>query len=195
MNSILNAVLICFAAAWGFTAKAQTAEHAKLPNRPEGTVRSIYREVQIHAPSGLLSPANMRIFSPYLSKSLLRKIDLAEACEKDWIRQNRGQAIKAPFAWSEFGMFSGANERTSPGKFHIQGIHKADDGSVQIVVGLTYRPVDGSGSWRVIDHVMPENGRFVLDDVLFPKDDSEDGSTLTGRLSQGCEGSRWVGLR
>jgi hypothetical protein len=195
MKSILDAVLLCFAVAWGLTAKAQTTEHVKPANRPEGTVASLYREVQIHAPSGLLSGAEMRIFSPYLSKSLLRKIDLAKACEKDWIRQNRGQVIKAPFAWSEFGMFSGANERTSPGKFHIQSIRKADDGSLQIVVRLTYRPGDGFGSWRVIDHVIQENGRFVLDDVLFPKDDSEDGSTLTGRLSQGCEGPRWVGLR
>jgi len=195
MNSILNAVLLCFAAAWGLTAEAQTTEHMKLASRPEETVSSLYREVQTHAPSGLLSDADKRLFSPYLSKSLLRKIDLAEACEKDWNRQNGGQVIKAPFAWSEFGMFSGANERTSPGTFHIQSFRKAHDGSLQIVVRLTYRRGDGSGTWRVIDHVIQEEGRFVLDDVLFPKDDSENGSTLVGRLSKGCKGPRWVGLR
>jgi hypothetical protein len=195
MNLILNAVLFCFAAAWGLTATAQTAEQVKSANRPEATVRSLYREVQIRAPSGLLRGADMRIFAPYLSKSLRRKIDLAEACERDWVLQNRGQVVKAPFAWTEFGMFSGANERTSPGKFYIESIRKDDDGSFQIVVGLMYRPGDGSGSWRVTDHVIQEDGRFVLDDVLFPKEGPEDGSTLTGRLSEGCKGPRWVGLR
>src|SRR6266567_2547360 len=126
MKPILNAVLLCFAAAWGLTAPAQKAEQVTPANRPEVMLRSLYREVQIRAPSGLLSGADMRIFAPYLSKSLRRKIDLAEACERDWFRQNRGQVVKAPFAWSEFGMFSGANERTSPGQFHIESIRNAD---------------------------------------------------------------------
>jgi hypothetical protein len=29
--------------------------------------------------------------------------------------------------------------------------------------------------------------------VFFPKDDSEESSTLTGVLSEGCDGPRWVG--
>lgn len=193
MNPILNAVLFCFAAAWGLTATAQITEKAKPANRPEATVRSLYREVQIRAPSGLLRGADMRIFVPYISKSLSGKIALAEACERDWGSQNRGQVVKAPFAWSEFGLFSGANERTSPGKFHVESIRKAENGSFQVVVGLTYRPGDGSGSWRVIDHVIQEDGHFVVDDVLFPKEKTEESSTLTGRLSEGCEGSRWIG--
>jgi|ERR1700683_513842 len=190
---ILKTVLFCFAVALGLTATAQTNEQATSPTRPEATVRSLYREVINRAPSGLLGDADMQILAPYLSKSLRRKIDLAEACEKDWVRQNRGQMVKAPFAWSEFGIFSGANERTSPGKFHIESIRKADDGSFQIAVGLTYRPGDGSGSWRVIDHVIQEDGRFVLDEVLFPKEGPEDDSTLTGILSKGCDGPHWVG--
>lgn len=195
MNQILSSVLFGLAVASGLATTAQTNKQVTQPNRPEATVRSLYREVQNRAPSGLLDDANMRIFAPYLSKSLRRKIDLAKACEKDWVRQNRGQMVKAPFAWSEFGMFSGANERTSPGKFHIESIRKTEDGSFQVVVGFTYRPGDGSGSWRVTDRVIKEDGRFVVDDVLFPKEGPEDGSTLTGRLSEGCEGPRWVGLR
>ena len=195
MNPILNAFLFSFAAAWGLAAVAQTPEQASPANRPETAVRSLYRQVQVRAPSGLLRGADMRVFGPSLSQSLRRKIDLTDACERDWVRQNHGQAVKAPFAWSEFGMFSGANERTSPGTFHIESIRKDDDGSFQVVVGLTYRPGDGPGSWRVTDHVIREDGRFVLDDVLFPKEGPEDGSTLTGRLSEGCKGPRWVGLR
>ena len=110
MNSILNAVLLCFAAAWALTAEAQTTEHMKLASRPEETVSSLYREGQTHAPSGLLSDADKRLFSPYLSKSLLRKIDLAEACEKDWNRQNGGQVIKALLRGPSSDVFGG--ERT-----------------------------------------------------------------------------------
>lgn len=195
INQILKSALFCFAVAFGLTAIAQTNGQMMPHNSPEAVVRSLYQEVQNRAPSGLLGDSDMRIFSPYLSKSLRRKIDLAEACEKDWIRQNRGQMVKAPFAWSEFGIFSGANERTSPGKFHIESIRKAEDGSFQIVVGFTYRPGDGSGSWHVTDHVIKEDGRFVVDNVLFPKEGPEDASTLTSRLSEGCEGPRWVGLQ
>ena len=195
MNSVLKTFLFCVVAGFALTAAAQTTEQATPPTRPESTVRSLYRKVQNRAPSGLLDNADMRIFAPYLSKSLRRKIDLAEGCGKDWARQNRGQMVKAPFAWSEFGIFSGANERTSPGQFHIESIRKTGDRAFQVVVVFTYRPGDGSGSWRVIDQVIQEEGHFVIDDVLFPKDGTEDGSTLTGRLSEGCEGARWVGLR
>jgi hypothetical protein len=195
MNPILNAVLFCFAATWGLTAPAQTTEQVKPANHPEPTVRSLYREVVRRAPSGLLSRADRGIFNPYLSRSLRRKMDLAVACEKDWLRQNPEQAEKAPFGWSEFGLFSGGNERTSPGDFHIESIRKNNDGSFRIDVKFIYRPVDGKGSWRVTDHVIQEDGRFVLDDVLFPKEGPEDGLTLTGTLSEGCRGPRWVGLR
>src|SRR5689334_19639467 len=148
-----KAFLLCLVG-FALMAAAQTAERAMRPTRPEATVRSVYRKVQNRAPSGLLDDADMRIFSPYLSKALRRKIDLAKDCEKDWNRQNRRQIMKAPFAWSEFGMFSGANERTSPGQFHIEGIRKTGDGAFQVVVGLAYRPGDGSGSWRVTDRVI-----------------------------------------
>lgn len=194
MNPMLDTALFCFAVAWSVMATAQTTEQVIPANRPEATVRSLYREVQRLAPDGLPGGADMRVFVPYLSKSLRRKIDLAEACENDWFRQNHGQVVKAPFAWSEFGIFSGGNERTSPGQFHIESIRKADDGSFEIIVGFTYLPVDGSGSWLVMDHVIQESGHFVLDDVLFPKDSQGDHSALTGILSEGCKGPRWVGL-
>jgi hypothetical protein len=73
MNQILKSVLFSFAVALGLTAIAQTNEHMMPLNRPEAAVRSLYREVQNRAPSGLLSDADMRIFAPYLSKSLRRK--------------------------------------------------------------------------------------------------------------------------
>ena len=193
MNPILKFVPLCCAVASGLTAVAQTTKQVAQSNRPEATVRSVYREVQLHAPSGLPGKDDMRVFAPYLSESLRRKIGQAEACGKDWNRQNGGQLEKAPFAWSEFGIFSGANERTSPATFQIESIHKTRDGSFQVVVGFTYRPGDGPGSWHVTDRVIQEGGRFVLDDVFFPKDDSGEDATLTGILSEGCEGAHWIG--
>ena len=194
MNPILKVALPSLLTTLALMATAQSTKQVMPSSRPESTVRSLYREVQLRAPSGLLGNKGMRIFAPYLSESLRRKIRLAQACGEDWNRQNHGQMIKAPFAWSEFGIFSGANERTSPATFHIESIHKAEDGSFQVVVGFTYHPGNGPGSWNVTDHVIQENGRFVLDDVLFPKDDSGESSTLTSILSEGCEGPRWVGL-
>ncbi len=194
MNPALKVFLFCLAG-FALSAAAQTTQRPTPRARPESTVRSVYREVQNRAPSGLLDGADMRLFAPYLSKALRQKIDLAEGCGKDWARQNRGQIIKAPFAWSEFGIFSGGVERTSPGHFHIESIHKAEDGAFQIVVVLAYRRGDGSVSWRVIDRVIQEEGHFVIDDVLFPKDATEDGSTLTGILSEGCKVSHWIGSR
>lgn len=160
---------------------------------PKGTVRSIYREVQLHAPSGLLEARELRRFAPYLSKSLRKKIEVAEACERDWEHQNRGQTIKAPFAWSEFGMFSGGNERASPAAFQIQSIRKSEDGSFKVVVRFRYRHGGGRESWDVVDDVVQENGRFLLNDVSFVDDVSGESSTLTNILSEGCDGPRWVG--
>jgi hypothetical protein len=193
MNLIVKVASPCFAAALVLMATAQTTKQVTPSNRPEATVRSLYREVQRLAPSGLPSDSDMRIFAPYLSESLRRTIGLAEACGNDWNRQNRGQMVKPPFAWSEFGLFSGANERTSPATFHIASIERVKDGSFWVAVEFTYRPGDGPGVWHVTDRVIQENGRFVLDDVLFPKDDSGESSTLTGILSEGCEGAHWVG--
>jgi hypothetical protein len=193
MDPIKNRILFWFAIAWVLAIPGHTAAKALQNNGAEITVRNLYREVVLRAPSGLLSSANRRIFEPYLSRSLRRKMGLADACEKDWIRQNPEQAEKAPFGWSEFGLFSGENERTSPGDFHIESPRKDDDGSFHIDVTFTYRPVDGKGSWRVTDRVIREDGRFVVDEVFFPKEEGEGAFTLSDRLSEGCDGPHWVG--
>lgn len=195
MNCNQKGVLLWLAMAWIVTPACNAAKTTQDHPRPEVLVRSLYHEVELRAPSGLLSDTDQRTFMPLVSRALRRKMDLAAACEKDWIRQNPAQDVKAPFGWSEFGLFSGANERTSPGNFHISTIRKENDGSFYLVVTFKYRPTDGTGSWHVTDHVIRENGRFVLDDVIFPKEGPEARFTLSGRLEEGCSGSHWVGLR
>jgi len=190
-----HAVLLLIAMAWTHGSKAQTSQPTASANSPEHTVRSLYRQVLVRAPSGLLDGANRRIFAPYLGQSLLRKIGTARACEQDWFRQNRGRMEKAPFAWSEAGMFTGPNERTYPGSFQIESIKAEKDGSFRVMVSFAYRPSDGQGSWRVEDTAVQEDGRFVVNEVTFPAERSESAYTLSQRLSEGCKGPRRVGTR
>ena len=103
--------------------------------------------------------------------------------------------VKAPFGWSEAGLFTGGNEKTSPGTFRIESTKEEKDGSFRSTVSFTYRPSDGPGAWHVIDSVIGEGGRFVVDEVIFPAEGSEATYTLSQLLAEGCKGSRWVGTR
>ena len=102
--------------------------------------------------------------------------------------------MKAPFAWSEFGIFSGYNERGSPGSFKIESIQAKPDGSFRADVLLTYLPADGPGSWRVSVRIVQQHNRLVVDDVTYLRDQPGDSERrLSEILSEGCDGSRWVG--
>jgi hypothetical protein len=161
---------------------------------PKAMVNALYHNVVIHHPYSLLDGANAKMFFPYLSESLSQKIQSAHDCSRDWFRQNQGKAVKAPFAWSEFGIFSGYNERDSPGSFQIENIQGERDGSFRADVLLTYMPADGPGSWHVSVSIVQQHKRFVVDDVTYLKDQPGDSEkTLSQILSDGCDGSRWVG--
>ncbi|SRR5260370_19921047 len=80
---------------------------------------------------------------------------------------------------------------------------RGTDGSCRVYVRLTYkesfatysRPPDPANTfhWHVAATVIPEDGRFVVDDILQFKDDSTE---IESRLSDafvGCNGSQWVG--
>lgn len=190
-------VLLGFTTASAFGQQASPSK--QLPNDPKTFVQSLYAQVVAHAPGFLLDGVrNEKIFDPYLSKSLHHRIDLASACSKDWFRQNHGQMVKPPLAWGEFGLFTGANERVSPSSFQIDKVHAEEDGSFRITVKLTYWPVDGSGSWRVTAIVVREDGRLALSDVIYLKDSdrTDDIDTPMSKiLTEGCDGTHWVGNR
>jgi len=196
MKCLRCIVLMFLATAWVIGQPAHTAQPATSVNTPEIMVKSLYHDVVARAPSGLLYGSNMRIFAPYLSRSLLRKIEAARACERDWLQQNRGRMVKAPFFWSEAGIFTGPTERTSPGDFHIESTQAEKNGAFRVIVSFTYRPIDGSGSWHVTVLVVREDGRFVVDDVIFPKDETRDvdltlskSLSMSKSLSKGCRGA------
>ncbi|MBB5061477.1 hypothetical protein HDF16_006213 [Granulicella aggregans] len=195
MVQFRHPVLLLLAIVSTSGSKAHTSKPSASVDGPERTVKGLYGKVLVRAPSGLLDGANRRIFAPYLSRSLLLKMGTARICAQDWFRQNRGQMIKAPFAWSEAGMFTGGNERTYPGTFRIESTQAEKDGSFHVTVSFTYRASDGPGSWRVVDTVVREDGRFVVDEVAFPSERSEGAYTLSQTLSEGCKGPRWVGTQ
>ena len=55
----------------------------------------------------------MKIFAPYLSKTLLHRIDLAHACSRDWNRQHPDPNVKPEVAWFEAESLRVQDKRTN----------------------------------------------------------------------------------
>ena len=93
-----------------------------LPNQPEALIHSLYEQVVAHTPGGIPSGIDWKIFAPYMSKTLLHRIDDFNACVADWFRrpQDPRYPQKAPFGVFENGIFSGDDELTGPRTFNIE---------------------------------------------------------------------------
>jgi hypothetical protein len=189
---------------------------SSLPNEPEAFINSLYEQVVAHTPGGIPSGIDWKIFAPYMSKTLLHRIDLYDACFADWIRQHPDPKnprqpdpnLKPPVL--EMGLFSGGDERTGPRTFQIERTQAEKDGSVRVYVRLTwwdepvhkraddrheYTSADRPDVWHVAPILVREHGRYVVDDVIFLKDETRQGDVdwrLSQSLSQGC---RWVSYR
>ena len=74
------------------------------------------------------------------------------------------------------------------------GLEKSEkDGSFCVYVRLTLEEPPPE-IWQVAAVVVQENGHFVVDDVIYLKDENRlVESRLSGYLSGGCDGPRWVG--
>jgi hypothetical protein len=165
-----------------------------LPNLPEPLVRSVYTQVLARHPLGTPEGEDKKIFAPYLSKGLLHRFDLADACFEDWIRQHPEPHLKPDFGWFEDGLFTGGSERANPRSFEIERTESEKDGSFQVVVRLTWEEPPDKEIWRVAVVVVQENGRLVVDNVIFLKDkDLAVEYRLSESLTHGCKGSHWVG--
>ena len=182
-----------------------------LPNEPAALIQSLYRQVVARAPSGIPTGADWKIFAPYMSKTLLHKIDEFNSCVADWGRhQNPNLPEKAPFGIFESGMFSGGAERGEPRAFHIQTMRPQKDGSTRVYVELKWwatpvnppdkysTTIDKPDIWRVAPIVVREDNRVVVDEVIFlkdPKNDRDVDYRLSQDLSDGCKGPHYVGDR
>ena len=194
MNRLLCLLFLQLATAW---VQGQSTRLPSLPKQPDALVRGLYTQVVARHPVGIPNGVDKKIFTPYLSDSLLHKIDLATACSRDWVRQNQGQILKAPFGWAESGLFSGANERTDPLTFQIERTELEKDGSFLVYVRLGGgAPPDKPWTWEVAVRVVKKNEYPVVDDVIYLKDKDQDFEyRLSDSLMYGCDGPRWVGRR
>lgn len=174
---------------------AGKAQSDHITSQPGAVVQKLYHQVIVRHPLGIPSGENWKVFAPFLSGGLTRRITLARSCQNDWARQNQGKMIKEPFAWGETGFFSGAEELSEPSSFQIQGTEPTRDGSFRVNVKLTASPPNHKPwSWNVAVYVKKEERRYVVDDVVFLKgDDVPTEYRLSQILTEGCKGSHWIG--
>jgi hypothetical protein len=195
MNLLRFLLLLQITTPLAFGQAAHQTEPASPANRPEALVRSLYTQVVARHPIGVPEGEDMKFFAPYLSKVLLHRMDLAIACVNDWYRQNPEPHLKPELGWLELGPFSGDNERASPQTYLIERTQSEKDGSFRVYVRLTRAYPEGRPSiWRIAAIVIRENGHFVVDDVIYLKDEDYDEGRLSEGLSAGCDGPRWVGF-
>jgi len=195
MNLFRSILLLQLSAALALAQSAPQSTPANLPNQPDALVRSLYTEVVAHHPIGIPRGEEMKILAPYLSKALLHRIDVAVDCAADYDRQYPDPSLKPPFAWLEAGLFSGDDEQAEPRAFQIEKTQSQDDGSFRVYVRLTWgTPPEKPYVWQVAAVVVREDAHFVLDDVIYLKDQGrETEARLSEYLSAGCDGPRWVG--
>lgn len=170
---------------------------------PSTVVRALYKQIVTRGPLGIPKGEDKAAIWPFLSKRFARRLDAAQACENDYFRQHSGGDGKPEFGWLESGLFSGENEQATPGAAVVEHADTQKDGSFHVHVRLTYRDLPDTHAealggmtaryWQVVAVVIPENGRFVVDDILFFKKDSTRVEARQADLFSGCNGSRWVG--
>lgn len=154
----------------------------------EAMVASFYKEVVARQP--IAEMGDPKVFGPYFSTDLLHRFEDNTACFADWYRKNPGTTDKPPFGQLEMGVYSGSSERSHPQTFRIERTVSREDGSSRVYVKLTYPQF--RMIWHVAAVVVRENGRPVLNDVIFLRDK---GNPEEYRLSQvllaECNGPRW----
>ena len=189
-------LLLQFATTLVLGQPAPQGRQASLPNQPKALVQSLYQQVVLRHPMGIPYGEDMKIFAPYLSKALLHRINLAVACGDDWYRQNPEPHLKPELVWLDAGLFSGDDEQASPRAFEIERIQPGKDGTFRVYVRLTWgQGADRPEIWRIAAIVVREKSRFVIDDVIYLKDENRPkDSSLSEYLSTGCKGSHWVGF-
>lgn len=149
-------------------------------------IDSLYNEVVTRHPLGT---PDRKIFGPYISRKLLRSFDADDACAIAWSRRNPDLNIKPEVGMIEFGVFSGGVDETEPQAFHIEKVEADKDGSYRVLVKLTHTESSYKLTWYVVAVVVRENGRFVVDDMLYLKQEDRDASRLSKEIKEDCSRS------
>jgi hypothetical protein len=190
-----NMLLLMVAMLLSFGQVAGQVQPVRASESPTALVRSLYAQVVSRHPIGVTKGFEMTTFAPFLSKALRRRIDQTVACEADWFRQYPQTSLKPGFGWLELGLFSGDGENAGPSAVQIERTQAEKNGTVRIYVTLTHaEPNERPWSWQVAAIVRHEDGRYVLDDVIYLKDKNNPSDVrLSKVLSSGCNGPHWVG--
>ncbi len=158
--------------------------------------RSIYDAVVARHPVGIpAGPDKLRI-NPLLSKRLRAQLEIAQACETEYLSRNPRPA-KTPYpAWFKAGLFSGEGALASPGADLVDRKTRQPDGSFLVFVWLSRKaaatdsapPESRWINWHVEALVKSEEGKFVVDDVRLFGDNSPDSpSRLLSESFSGCD--------
>jgi hypothetical protein len=168
----------------------------------DGT-RSLFDAVVARHPLGIPHGQDKVGISPLLSKRLREKLETAQACQQDYLRQFPLSAEIQKPAWFKAGLFSGNGALAFPDAEFVDHKEKQRDGSFQVFVWLSREnaavpnssPSDSRWkTWHASALVKSENGRFVVDEVRLFSDDQIDGpSRFLSDSFTGCNGTHWVG--
>jgi len=175
----------CDGARWG---------GSSLPNDPVALAQSLNQQVVARHPLDIPSGEDWKVFAPYIGKTLMHRIDDYSACMADQERRFGAPDLKPP-GLIEFGIFSGSTEEADPRSFRVEKAEPRKDGSVRVYVRFRWgKPPEKPHSWRVADVFIEEDGRHLLDDVIFLKDENHpEEMRLSKLLAEDCDGPRWVG--
>ena len=172
--------------AWAQAAPQGTA--SALPDQPDAVVDSFYKMVVARHPSGI---PDLNVFGPYLSKKLLHEFGLTRTCLDDWRLKNPDPNLKPPVNLADYAIFSGGKKDADAQTFRIERTESDPDGSYRVHVKLAWEDASNRVTWRVAAVVVRENGRPVVDDVLYLKGNDQDVDLrLSELLVLGCKGAR-----
>lgn len=172
--------------AWGQGAPQGTPP--ALPDQPDAVVDHFYKMVVARHPSGI---PDLNVFGPYLSKKLLHEFDLTRTCLEDWRRENPDPKLKPPVNLADYAVFSGGKKDSDAQTFRIERTESDPDGSYRVHVKLAWEDASNRVTWRVAAVVVRENGRPLVDDVLYLKGNDQDiDLRLSELLALGCKGAR-----
>lgn len=161
-------------------------------------VNEFYKLIVKRHPIGIPTGADRTTLWPFLSKSLIQKLESAEACQQDYLRQHPNVHVLPKEAWIDSGIFVGHSKRAFPLSSNAVKKDPQKDGSFAVTVTLTYVKLPGfvpdEANWVVVATVVPEHNRFVIDDVrLFDGLDTNGPSHLLTENLTGCDGAHWAG--
>ncbi len=195
--SVLRCVAFLCLIQLGYAQAPQEHDQVGLSRQAEVTVRRFYEQLVSGPVVGIPTPRRMKALSPYLSSSLLHRITQARACRDDWFRLHPKNDEKAPSTWTEFGLFSGPDDRGEPYAFQIDKTESEDDGSFRVYVRLTEGPPKRPWNWQVAAVVVSRHGQSAINDVIFLRDENIDTESRLSELLRtlGCDGSRWIGFK